>query len=343
MKFDAITIKDIARALGLSPSSVSRALRDSYEISEDTKKRVRDYAEANNYQPNPVALSLKDKKTGSIGVIVSEIANAYFSQVIDGIESIAYTNSYNVIITQSKESTAREGMVLEYLKSRSVDGLIVSVAAETTDPAPFKKLIDRKFPIVFFDRIIEELNTHTVKVDNFAGAYEATRHLLETGYKRIAVVANNKNLSITTGRIAGFLKALEESNVKADPKLIKYCQLGGMIASEVENALISIFDKSNKPDAILALSDKISIETLRFLHKNNVRIPEEIGLIGFSNSPETGLLDPPMSVIRQPAFEMGKIAASHLLEQINSKQSVYSFENITLAPEIIIRKSSCRN
>src|SRR5687767_1788518 len=174
MKFEAITIKDIAKALGLSTSTVSRALRDSYEISPETKKMVLEYAEKHHYKPNPIALNLKERRSQSIGVIVCEIANSYFSQVINGIESIAYQFGYNVIIAQSRESYEREIMNLQYLTSRSIDGLIISVSTETTDFSFLKELKEKKMPMVFFDRIVSEIDTHKVTADNFKGAYDAT-------------------------------------------------------------------------------------------------------------------------------------------------------------------------
>jgi LacI family transcriptional regulator len=197
MKFEAVTIKDIAKALGLSTSTVSRALRDSYEISPETKRLVLEYAEKINYHPNPIALSLKERRSRSIGVIVAEIANSFFSQAIDGIESIAYQNGYNVIISQTRESSERESTNLNYLTSRSIDGLIVSVSAETTDFSSFRELYDRGMPIVFFDRIVAEINTHKVVVDSYRGAYDATLHLLNNGYRCIAAIAGSEYLSIT--------------------------------------------------------------------------------------------------------------------------------------------------
>ena len=195
MKFEAITIKDIAKALGLSTSTVSRALRDSYEISPETKKLVLEYAEKNNYHPNPIALSLKERRSRSIGVIVCEIANSYFSQVINGIESIAYNHGYNVIIAQSRESFDREMLNLQYLTSRSVDGLIVSISTETKDFTYLKELNDRGMPIVFFDRVVDEIKTHKVIVDNYKGAYDATVALLKEGYRNIASIANSELLN----------------------------------------------------------------------------------------------------------------------------------------------------
>ena len=340
MRFEAVTIKDIAKALGLSTSTVSRALRDSYEISPETKKIVLEYAEKIHYQPNPIALSLKERRSHSIGVVVSEIANSFFSQTIDGIESIAYTNGYNVIISQTRESYDREQINLNYLTSRSIDGLIVSVSAETTDFSGFKELNDRGMPIVFFDRIVDEINTHKVVVDNYKGAYDATRHLIQNGYKQIAIVANNENLSITKDRLAGYKAALADNGIKERETLIKFCPHGGLLKEEIEQPVHELLALKIKPEVIFSLSDKLTTGCLRVLKAKKIKIPEDIGLIGFSNSDLTELIEPPLSIIKQPAMEMGKIATTLLLQLIESKRPVTDFETRVLAPELIIRESS---
>lgn len=340
MKFEALTIKDIAKALGLSTSTVSRALRDSYEISPETKKLVLEYAEKNNYHPNPIALSLKERRSRSIGVIVCEIANSYFSQVINGIESIAYNNGYNVIIAQSRESFDREVLNLQYLTSRSIDGLIISVSTETKDFSYLKELHSKAMPIVFFDRIVNEINTHKVIADNYKGAYEATTHLINCGYRRIAAVSNPALLSITVERMAGYKSALADNGVEVDESLIKYCQHGGMIFSEVEEVVNELFDLKQKPDAIFATADKLTTNCLRLLKIKNLTVPGDIGLLGFSNTDLTELLDPPLSIIKQPAFEMGEIATNLLLQLIESKRPVTEFATKVMPTELLIRGST---
>ena len=340
MKFEAVTIKDIAKALGLSTSTVSRALRDSYEISPETKKLVLEYAARINYQPNPIALSLKERRSHSIGVVVCEIANSFFSQTIDGIESIAYNNGYNVIISQTRESYDREQINLNYLTSRSIDGLIVSVSAETKDFSGFKELNERGMPIVFFDRIVDEINTHKVVVDNYKGAYDATIHLIQNGYKQIAIVANNEILSITKDRLAGYRAALADNGIKEKDALIKYCPHGGLLREEIDQAIDELLALKIKPDAIFSLSDKLTTGCLRVLKTKKIKVPDDIGLIGFSNSDLTELIEPPLSIIKQPAIEMGKIATTLLLQLIESKRPVTDFETRVLAPELIIREST---
>ena len=340
MKFEAITIKDIAKALGLSTSTVSRALRDSYEISLETKKLVLEYAEKNNYHPNPIALSLKERKSRSIGVIVCEIANSYFSQVINGIESIAYNNGYNVMIAQSRESFDREMLNLQYLTSRSIDGLIISVSTETKDFSYLKELHSKGMPIVFFDRIVNEIDTHKVIADNYKGAYDATTHLIKSGYRRIAAVSNPEMLSITIERLAGYKAALAENGIDADDSLIKYCQHGGMIFSEVEEVVNELFGLKQIPDAIFATADKLTTNCLRLLKARGISVPADMGLMGFSNTDLTELLDPPLSIIKQPAFEMGEQAAEILFKYLDKKRTLIANENIIIKSELIKRDST---
>lgn len=336
MKYRAATIKDIAQALRLSTSTVSRALRDSHEISAATKQLVLEHAASLNYHPNPIALSLKEKKSRSIGVIVSEIANSFFSQTINGIESVANEKGYTVIISQSHESFEKEVRTLQYLASRSIDGLLISVSSATKDLTHLKALHQYGFPIVFFDRIIEDIATHKVMVDNFQGAYNATMHLLQQGYRRIACITNSAHLSITRERVAGYMAALEKHGIQPEPALIRYCFHGGMLLPEVTDAVTQLIKLKNKPDAIFATSDKLTTGCMRALKKAQVAIPEGMALTGFSNSDLIELLHAPITVVRQPAFEMGQIATELLLQLIESKRPVKEFETRVLHSELLI-------
>jgi LacI family transcriptional regulator len=340
MKFAAATIKDIAKALGLSTSTVSRALRDSHEISTETKQLVLEYATRINYHPNPIALSLKEKRSRSIGVIVAEIANSFFSQAINGIESVAYDKGYNVIISQSHESYDKEVMTLQYLSSRSIDGLLISVSTATKDLQHLKALHERGFPIVFFDRIVEDIHTHKVMVDNFRGAYDATMHLIKQGYTNIANITNSENLSISRERVAGYAEALAQKNIKARKSMIKYCFHGGMLLSEIEEAINQLLKARPRPDAIFTASDKLTTGCMRVLKSKGIRIPEDIAVVGFSNSDIIELLDPPITVVRQPAFEMGQVAMELLLQLIESKRPVKDFERRILATSLIVQNSA---
>ena len=340
MKFEAVTIKDIAKELGLSTSTVSRALRDSYEISAETKRRVVACAKRLDYRPNPIALSLKERSSKSIGVIVSEIANSFFSQAINGIESIAYKKGYNVIIAQSQETVEREVSQANFLSSRSIDGLIISLSSETAGIEHINSLHNRGLPLVFFDRITDEVDTNKVIIDNFDAAYKATAHLIDQGHKRIACLLSAGKLSITRERIAGYEKALTNHNLSIDSNLIQTCEHSGLHSSEVHEAVNHLLDLNPRPDAILGLSDKLTVGCLRILQSRNIKIPDEIALVGFSNSDLSELLYPSLTVIKQPAFEMGEIAISLLLKEIESKRPTRDYETKILKAELVVRNSS---
>jgi LacI family transcriptional regulator len=327
------TIKDIALALQLSPSTVSRALRDEYEISAATKKIVLEYARSVNYKSNPNALSLKNKRSYSIGIVVPELANSFFSQAIAGIESIAYEKGYHTIITQTHDSSERELINVNHLANRSVDGLLISMSSGTADYAFLQKLHQDGLPIVFFDRIIAEIDTFKVTSDNFNASYEATLSLISAGCKKIAVLANAPQLSITNERFAGYQKALLENNIPLRADLIKNCLKGGSDNQEVEDAVKELLSGPDKPDAIFITSDRISISCIRALKKLKFD-PQEIMVLGFSNSDVVDLLHPGLSYIRQKAFEMGEIAVKMLLKLIESKYPVTEFETRILSTEL---------
>ena len=339
MKFESVTIKDIALKLNLSKSTVSRALRDSYEISEETKKLVLEYAKKINYRPNPIALSLKERRSHTIGIVVPEFSNNFFSQAIDGMESIAYSSGYNVIITQSHESYDREVINVEHMAYRSVDGLLISVSVETENFDHLKKLHDRGLPIVFFDRIVEEIDTYKVVCDNFKGAYDATAHLIKNGFKNIAHITSAEQLFITQKRMAGYRKALEDHNIPFQEDLIKHCNHGGTVTKEVEDALTSLLSKKKKPDAILSAGDRITTVMLPALKKLN-KSAHKIAYMGFSNSDLTDLFTPSLSVIRQPAFEIGQAAMEQLIKIIESKRPIKEFTTKTFESKIIIKEST---
>jgi LacI family transcriptional regulator len=341
MKFETATIKDIARALNLSTSTVSRALRGSYEISPETKKMVLEYAEKINYRPNPIALSLKERKSRSIGVIVSEIANNFFSQAINGIESIAYNRGYHVIISQSHESEEREMVNVQHLASRSVDGLLVSLSSQTTDLSHFKELHEKGLPIVFFDRITDEIETHKVVANNSLGAFQATEHLIQNGFKRIAHITSSPYLSITRERLEGYRAALEKYKIPYNESLVKHCNHGGMIVDEVEVAVNELFSMKSKPDALFSAGDRLTTVYLGILKKSNMKI-DELPITGFTNTNLADLFSPSLTTVRQPAFEIGQVATELLVQIIESKRPVTDFETRVLETELIIRESSKR-
>jgi len=312
---------------------VSRALRDGYEISEETKKIVVAYAKQVNYKSNPIALSLKNKRSYSIGIVVPELANSFFSQAIAGVESIAYEKGYHTIITQTHDLSERELINVNHLAQRSVDGLLISMSAGTSDYSFLKTLHDDGLPIVFFDRIIDDIDTFKVTSDNFSGAYNATESLIKTGRKKIALLSNAPQLSITNTRLAGYMKALADYHIPFQAELIRNCSKGGNDYKEVENAVKELLAMPDKPDAIFISSDRISISCIRALKNLNFN-PKEIAIAGFSNSDVVDLLQPSLSYVRQKAFEMGQIAVEMLLRLIESKYPITEFETKVLNTEL---------
>jgi LacI family transcriptional regulator len=247
-----------------------------------------------------------------------------------------------VIISQSHESYDREILDLQYLSSRGVDGILISVSTETSDYEHIRKLHERGLPIVLFDRIAPGINTHTIIVDNFKGAYEATEHLITNGYKRIAAISTSEFLSITTERVAGYKEALQSNGITVNNEYIKHCFYGGMVFAEVEEAINQLMTLKEPPEAIVTLSDKLTIGSLRTFKRRGLRIPDNIAIVGFSNSDLSELTDPALTVVRQPAFEMGKAATELLLQLIESKRPVTEFEKRILSPEFIVMESGRR-
>lgn len=343
MKSELITIKDIAKALHLSSSTVSRALRDSYQISEKTKLVVKAYAKKHNYHPNLMAQSLKNNQSKSIGLLFSSIPNNFFAEVINGIESVTYNRGYHTIITQSHESEERELSNLEHLMWRSVDGLIVSLSTETKDMSKIQQIHSSGVPVVFFDRVSDCINTHQVVADNIGGSYNLTKHLLESGFTRIAVITSPRELSITQERNEGYFRALAEGGISINEDYIKYCAHGGMIMEEIETVLGELLALPQPPDALFTASDRITIGSLAYLHKENISIPGEMGIAGFSNFSSPELFNPSLTTLRQPAFDMGKTAAELLIQLIESKRPETEFEKKILPTQLNIRKSSVKN
>lgn len=332
-----ITIKDIAKALNLSTSTVSRALRGSHEINIETRRLVLAYAEKLNYRPNPIALSLKENRSRAIGVIVPEIDNNFFSQAINGIEAIAYNRGYHVMIFQSQESYEREVVNVEHMVARKVDGLLISLSGYTTDVSHLKELHENGMPLVFFDRFTDQIPTHTVIADNFDGSFKATEHLIQSGRKRIALLTSLEWLSITQERMAGYKAALHEYGIPIDPSLIRHC---GFTNDELLENVDKVLALDPPPDACFTTSDRLALSCLTILKQKKIRIPEQLAFIGFTNVKIAHLIDPPLTTVVQPAFEIGQTAAELLFDLIESKQKITPFKQVKLPTSLQVRSSS---
>lgn len=320
MLTENLKIKDIAKALQVAPSTVCRALQGRHNISEATRKKIEDYAAKHHYRPNLFAQSLQKKKTRYIGVMLSSIPNMFFSQVIDGIEAATNENNYFSIITQTNESYEQEIKKIENLEWRNVDGLLVSLSSETEDLTHFKRLQETGIPIVFFDRITEAIKTHTVSVDNKGGAYNCTKLLIEEkGCSRIAHITSPQLLSITKERLDGYLTALNESNLFISDAYTKYCAHGGKKSEEIAIAFNELMTLPKPPDAIFTGSDRITMECLNLAQIWKGKTGKSITIAGFSNFEMPEVLNNNIITVKQPAFEMGKLATELLFELIDKK------------------------
>jgi len=336
MKSGQVTIKDIARELGISPSTVSRALKNHPDISPDTKKAVNDLARKLNYQPDAVALSLRQNRSNTIGVIIPEIVHYFFSSVISGIEDVAYDAGFTVIICQSNELYDRELSNAKALLAHRVDGVLVSISKQTSSFQHLNDFKDRGVPIVFFDRIAPGFLADQVIIDDMDAAYRATRHLIEGGCTRIAHFAGPQNLLIGQQRKQGYIKALKERGLPVEESLMQQ-------ADNFEKARIyatSLMDSSDPPDGIFAVNDLTAIGAMQTLQKRGVKIPGEVAVIGFSDGRFSGITDPTLSSVDQHGYEMGSVATELLLKRILSESKDYPFETKVLKSELIIRGSS---
>ncbi len=334
-----VTIKDIARALKISVSTVSRALRGGDGIKEETQKMVCDLARQLNYTPNPIALSLKEKSTKVIGVIIPEIANTFCSATIAGIEEVAYDRGYHVTIFQSHEKYEREVINTKLVGSRRMDGLIISVSNETKCAQHLVDLQKRGVPVVMFDRILPELDTPKVIVNDYRGAYLATEHLIRQGYRNIAHLTISEDLSITRNRLEGFKQALADYDVPFYKNQVHHCSFE---PANIDAALSNLFKNKNKPDAILASAERILMRCYAVLLDRGIKVPDDCALIGFSDNPLNRFLNPSLSAVRQPTSEIGRRSASMLINMIENKIQQDEAEQVELETSLDILASSTK-
>ena len=335
MEKDYPTVKDIARKLGLHHSTVSRALRDYSDISEETKQKVRKLAREMNYSPNIVAQSLKTKRTKLIGIIVPEILHNFFSRAISGIENVVYKKGFVPIVLQSNESSKREVLNIDAMITNRVAGLIVSISQTTTSGEPFQKLIDKKIPLVFFDRVVMGLEAGYVISDDQEGAFQGVRYLIDKGYKKIVHISGPEELTICKNRLEGYQKALQENNIPQGPDLIYHGTLHEKNGYETMQEILS---KGSLPDAIFAVNDPVAMGAYKKIKEEGLRMPEDIAILGFSNNEISSYLDPALSTIDQFPGKMGELAAEILFDQIEGKKSKKTIKN--LATKLIERETT---
>lgn len=332
-----ITVKDIGRRLNLHFTTVSKALHDHPDISEQTKRTVISLAEELGYHPNSIAKSLKSQKTSTLGVIVPLIKNDFFSAVISGVEEVAYGRCFNTIVCQSNEDAEREAIHVRTLTSNRVAGVLVSVAETTTSGAHFRALQKQGIPLVFFDRFCEDIEADRVVVDDYEGASQAVRHLIESGYKRIAHVAGPKNTSISRDRCRGYMDELVKNGIKIDPEMIVY---SGFLEKDGVSALRTLLSHNKMPDAIFAVNDPVALGAYKEIKRKTLKIPQDIAMVGFGNNTLSSYLDPPLTTVTQSPYKMGKVAAGMLLRRIENPEGGIESEVKVIETKLILRKST---
>jgi len=332
------TLKQIAKELHVSVSTVSKALNDSPEISEQTKAKVKEYAKLKNYKPNVIGLNLKNRKTKTIGVIIPNILNSFFAKVFTGIEKVAEEKGYNVITCISNESLEKEINTLEMLSNGTIDGFILSVSEEAqklNEFSHFNDIINEGTPIVMFDRISEEVNCDKVIVDDFESSMNATEHLINSGCEKIALFSSIDNLSVGKLRAQGYLKALEKNGIPVNDVNIILTDS----EEDFDKKAQLLFDK-HKIDGIFAVDEHASVSAIKLGLKNGYKIPEELSVIGFADGVWSRRLSPSLSTVSQHGPEIGEAAAKLLIDELESKDEEYKHKTTVIKTELRQREST---
>ncbi|MCK4921638.1 MAG: LacI family DNA-binding transcriptional regulator [Bacteroidales bacterium] len=338
MKKARTTITDIANKLGVSPSTVSRALNNHPAISDKTRKAVVKLAQKLNYQPNLLALNLLKKKTNTIGVIVPEITSHFFSSIINGIQDLVNPLGINMIIGQSNESYEEEKNIVQTFASIRVDGFLISPASETKTFGHLEALVDNNIPLVFFDRDCEGIEIDKVFVDEYNGAFQAVEYLIQSGCKRIAHIAGQQTLSTARHRLRAYKDVLKKHKLPIiEDYIVKSDGFTPEHGIEPTKKLLAL---PNPPDAVFAINDGVAIGAMYIIKDAEILIPDEISVIGFDDDPYSAYFKPSLSTVWQPTYEMGMLSARILMKRINNKNDLSEIQVESLFPELIIRGSS---
>ena len=333
---ESVNIKKLAQLLNLSISAVSKALRDSHDISKETKDKVIALATELNYQPNPYASSLRKHKSKTIAVIIPEIANNYFALAINGIESIAQEKNYHVLIYLTHEDVKKEVALTKYLHGGRVDGVLISVSSTTIDYAHLHQLEKNGLPIVFFDRVVDAFNTVKVTTDDYESSYLATKHLIEQGCKKIAHLAMTDNVSIGTKRKKGYLQALTDHQLPVTESLVLSCTNDDKKDAEIIRNLL----QQQRPDGVFAAVEQYALGVYGMCRQLNLSIPGDVKVICFSNLKTASFLHPSLTTITQPAFDIGKEAAAILFKALDKKSFQLKDDNIVIKSVLVKREST---
>jgi len=331
-----ITLKDIAKALDLSPSTVSRSLKDHPEISVKTKEIVQKYAQEHKYKPNTLALNFRTQKSNTIGVIIPEIVHYFFSSVLSGIEEEAEKNDYKVLFCQSNEDYEREIICTKTLLSAYVCGVLVSVSKRTTKFQHFQEIIDSNIPLVFFDRICTGINTDKVVVDDYTGAFNAVEYLINTNCKRIVLLGGSPILAISNNRRMGYEDALRKHKIPVDKGLMYICDT----MASAQEIIPEILQQANRPDAFFAINDEVAATCVNIVHSFGLKIPEDISICGFTNNYISQFTSPTLTSVDQRGFEIGSTAARLLINRLKGIETKVGIVSRVIKTKLVVRDST---
>lgn len=332
------TIKDIANALNISTATVSRALSDHCNVNKKTKKRVIEEAKRQNYKPNPIALRLQNNRSKTIGLIIPEFKSSFFPTVIAGIQDVVYKSGFQLLITESQESIEVERRNLKLLESNMVEGILISVTREGENLDLYQAIIDRGIPIVFLNRVCSKVIASKVTIDDYKQAFFATEHLIYCGFKKIYHFSGPDKLIVTFERKKGFIDAMRKHHLEMTENSILNT---GVFMDDGFSAMQLLIEKNDIPEAIFCFNDPTALGALKAIKEAGLKCPDDVALVGFSETEIAQLIDPPLTSIEQPTFEIGETAARLLFKQINETPSP-EVESICLPAKLNIRKSSIK-
>lgn len=335
-----LTLKDIAKELGISVSTASRALKEHPDIADDTIKMVKEFAEKHHYVPNILAVNFRKNRTYNIGLIVPELVHHFFSTVISGAIDGAKKLGYNVLVSQSNDLLADEATACRTMLASSVDGLLISISNETLEADHLREFLEEGKPVVQFDKITDHLNTPKIIVDDFEGAYQAVKHLIDQGYKKVAHIRGRREVKNANERALGYQKALEDHQMEQSSDWVKDC----VHINEQEGYDFSkeLMESQNPPDAIFCITDLVALGVLKYLKEKQIAVPEEVGVVGFSNWKLAEIVNPGLSSVDQHGYEMGERSIVKLIQLIKD-QNTNNEEIIEIKTKLIVRGSSIKS
>ena len=337
MKKRHVSLKDLADELGVSISTVSRALKDNPIISPELTGKIKELAIARNYIPNPLAMGLLRQQTKMIGVIVPDLVTHFYSSIISGIEEIAKEKGYYILIASSNESLEKEKESVNNLLKTRVEGIIACISQETNSFEHFERLIQNEIPLVFFDRVAETLEVSSVTVDGSEAAQNVTQHFYDNGYRRIAYISGPEHLNISKHRIDGYLKGLEACGLVFNPDLLVESNLN---AKDAVLATRKLLELKQIPDAIFGINDTIAFAAMKEIKRYKLRIPEDVALVGFTDEFHSTVVDPALTSVTHPTLQMGREAARLFFDQIEN--GIGSSEHVILPTSLVVRESSVK-